>query len=690
LYIKGGGLHEIPGWSVREGYPGRGGAGVMEITILKCQNSNGTISKIILHRWTYLDQTMEKIQKIISGLLFFGIIILSLMVLFPPVDNREKTITPVPVSNKAIVPPPVTKSPLTIADEENASSSLNGEWVKMNSNAKWPERLWHCSAAMWDGSIVLIGGQATPLGITNDVWSSPDHGITWKQMTSSAPWSERIGHSCVALPDESIVLMGGSIKNDVWRSTDSGITWVEMTANAGWAPRKDQSSMVMPDGSILVLGGDIDDQGHRVNDVWRSTDKGATWTQVTEHAGWAPRRYQSAVALSDGSVVVMGGNGFNDVWRSADYGVAWTQKTAHAGWTPRFGQTVVALQGGSILLMGGRDPAMKNDTWISHDEGATWALVNQSSGWEARDFATSVVTHDGSVVLIGGEGEKGMKNDVWVFLRSGQPVPTKQPTPAPTTILPTPRITTVPTASEVRDTDNPSLFIRMDPIQDFETDSAFNITGPTTLNMTIKTNYPEESLFSFDIINEDSSRHLLTRVDIQPAVMGMDGLNATSYIYNMKGQPIGHYRAEVNKANTNTTVTGRFNINPPGLWVWVWTDPIGTVYEGDMVTITGTTNMEPGGEIAIDMNMMLHPCPYFDKSEVNQSQRWLCYHNCNYSPGPETATVIQSLQGKNIWRATINTTGWCWNEEYYFRTRVSDWINVTGGSSFRVNQPKQS
>ena len=43
--------------------------------------------------------------------------------------------------------------------------------------------------------------------------------------------------------------------DDVWRSTDDGSTWTQMTASAGWSPRTGHSSVVMPDGSIMLMGG---------------------------------------------------------------------------------------------------------------------------------------------------------------------------------------------------------------------------------------------------------------------------------------------------------------------------------------------------------------------------------------------------------------------------------------------------
>jgi hypothetical protein len=177
---------------------------------------------------------------------------------------------------------------------------------------------------MPDGSIVLMGGW-DGYNIKNDVWHSLDKGVTWHQHTTGSTWwTPRADHSSVAMPDGSIVLMGGDIydrsyKNDVWRSTDNGETWTEMTPGAGWTPRAKFSSVAMADGSIVLMGGDISD-GSKKNDVWRSTDNGETWTEMTASAAWSARHYHSSVAMPDGSIVLMGGidSNFekkNDVWR---------------------------------------------------------------------------------------------------------------------------------------------------------------------------------------------------------------------------------------------------------------------------------------------------------------------------------------------------------------------------------------
>jgi hypothetical protein len=123
--------------------------------------------------------------------------------------------------------------------------------------------------------------------------------------------------------------MGGrdntwNFSDEVWRSTDGGATWTLMTSAPGWSPRGLARSVVLPDGSILLMGGAAGSAfSEYFNDVWRSTDFGATWTEITGHAPWTARIPFGAVTLPDGSVVIIGGTAqgssgstwVNDTWR---------------------------------------------------------------------------------------------------------------------------------------------------------------------------------------------------------------------------------------------------------------------------------------------------------------------------------------------------------------------------------------
>jgi PKD repeat protein len=277
---------------------------------------------------------------------------------------------------------------------------------------------------MPDGSIILMGGSGGP-SYFNDTWRSTDNGATWTLMSANALWMRRSGHSSVAMPDGSIVLMGGftfpglGIMNDTCRSTDNGTTWTQLAASAGWRSREDHTSVVMPDGSIVLMGGIDASTGTSLNDTWRSTDNGTTWSQMSASSGWGARYDHTSVVMPDGSIVLMGGSVYpavygNDTWRSIDNGTTWTLMNASSGWAGRVWPESVAMPDGSIVLMGGWDgsgPSF-NDTWRSTDNGATWIQLAQSAGWTARNGHTSVCMPDGSIVLMGGSSG-GIVNDTW-------------------------------------------------------------------------------------------------------------------------------------------------------------------------------------------------------------------------------------------------------------------------------------
>jgi PKD repeat protein len=306
--------------------------------------------------------------------------------------------------------------------------NLTAPWTQVNASAGWSARSGHSSVVQPDGSIVLMGGGDSS-GRKNDVWRSTDKGTTWTQVNASAGWSARGDHSSVALSDGSIVLMGGfdgSRLNDVWRSTNNGITWTKVNANAGWSGRYAHSTITMPDDSIVLTGG-ADNSGVK-KDVWRSTDKGTTWTQMTASAGWSARYVHSSVAMPDGSIILMGGRTsasvttyVNDVWRSTDKGTTWTQMNASAGWSPRTGHSSVVMTDSSIMLMGGvnNTGSCMNDVWQSKDSGATWTKITASATWSARGYPRTVGMKDGSIILMGGYTGSSLLNDVWRFMSAG-------------------------------------------------------------------------------------------------------------------------------------------------------------------------------------------------------------------------------------------------------------------------------
>jgi PKD repeat protein len=350
--------------------------------------------------------------------------------------ERQTAATQPPVADFTAHPTSGT-APLTVSFTDSSSGNPNGwawyfgdehftePWTLMTARAGWSQRYYHSSVVLPDGSVLLLGGENSG-GISHyhDVWRSTDNGATWILINASAGWPGRSEHSTVVLPDGSIVLMGGihesySYLNDVWRSVDNGTTWTLMNASPGWSRRIGHSSVALPDSSILLIGGY---DGDEKNDTWRSKDNGATWDLVTTEAPWSARHGHSCIVLPDESIILTGGGGSggwihtNDVWRSTDAGSTWVLVNASAGWLARDGHSSAVMADGSIVLMGGEDGITAvNDTWRSTDKGVTWSEVDLTAEWSARTALSSVTMPDGSIMLIGGASIDGVKNDVWRF-----------------------------------------------------------------------------------------------------------------------------------------------------------------------------------------------------------------------------------------------------------------------------------
>lgn len=324
------------------------------------------------------------------------------------------------------------------------ASTVHAGWVRVTPEAKWPARSNHAVVTLPDGNIVLMGGgylsRPNVMEGMNDVWRSEDQGASWSEMERpedpNPPWWfwPRQNHSGVVLSDGSIVLMGGSGMNDVWRSEDQGASWTRVTREAEWSGRSGGPAVVvLPDDSILLMGGltiDWTIEGEKreyKSDVWRSTDQGATWTEVTANAPWRGREGHTAVALPDGSIVLMGGSYwhsdedrdiFNDVWRSQDQGQTWELMTDEDArrWHPTDGHATVVLSDGSIVLITGN---WLNEAWRSTDQGATWSMMAEKVPWSERDGHAAEILADGGILLMGGtarvSGAFAQTNDVWRF-----------------------------------------------------------------------------------------------------------------------------------------------------------------------------------------------------------------------------------------------------------------------------------
>lgn len=171
-----------------------------------------------------------------------------------------------------------------------------------------------------------------------------------------------------------------------------------------------------------------------------------TWINVKDNA--FPARYGAGVTtLTDGGgnhyLIVAGGtNGtayFNDVWYSTDDGATWTQATASAAWSKRAGHALIT-QGDRLEVIGGTNGTINGvedtafyDVWYSYDL-ATWSKLTDTPAWKsttntgnATGLAYFGCAYDGSTIIInGGEkytnaatGKRVLSKEVWTSPTGG-------------------------------------------------------------------------------------------------------------------------------------------------------------------------------------------------------------------------------------------------------------------------------
>ena len=326
----------------------------------------------------------------------------------------------------------------------SASAEFNSfQWVETNPSASWAARAGH-QVLNVNGTFFLIAGRS-PLDlpipgasvIWGDVWYSTDRGASWTLLLPDAEeaglWKNRAYFQAVEKAGYMYIIGGqnfivednpcppfpttppcpplvanSDFFNDVWRSND-GINWEAMTLEAPWEGRAGLSAVALGNDLYVMAGSQNDDDAvvegpaPRIyfNDVWKSSDDGATWTQMTAAAPW-DKRAGGVTIVKDGAILMIGGEAgfvgpyFNDVWSSTN-GATWVRLTADAGWSPRPGHKCGVVTGELVCFGGFGLVTNPMDMWSSVD-GATWTDLQQVP-WNAA--TPGDIKYDFDVVTVG-------------------------------------------------------------------------------------------------------------------------------------------------------------------------------------------------------------------------------------------------------------------------------------------------
>lgn len=134
----------------------------------------------------------------------------------------------------------------------------DGTWSQLMEHAPWDPRSFHQVVA-YNGWLVLAGG-GDQGGEFADVYSTPD-GVTWTLVNQWAAWPARTAHAMVNFGQTLYVIAGlhnttgvELALTDVWSSPDGGVSWSEVTNTPPWQKRSFEPAVVF-NNQLVMTGG---------------------------------------------------------------------------------------------------------------------------------------------------------------------------------------------------------------------------------------------------------------------------------------------------------------------------------------------------------------------------------------------------------------------------------------------------
>ena len=222
--------------------------------------------------------------------------------------------------------------------------------------------------------------------------------------------------------------------------------------------------------------------------------------------------------------------------------------------------------------------------------------------------------------------------------------------------------------------------IKIDPIQSFQTNNAFEIIGPTTINITGITDFPVNSPLKLYIIEESLQQYVCRTVIV--VTNNRSGQKSFAYTYDMKGNPPGDYRVLITDGIDYNGADIKFYISPGRTYYKsIQIESVGKVQIGRDLVVEGMTDMPLGSEIMIRSFISAHSC-LPDSVPDKNGERSFCGGSCsNTGISKQAVQVIAGQGNNNLWNATIPTSDWCPGEYYQVDATALNWTNVTSAST---------
>ena len=257
------------------------------------------------------------------------------------------------------------------------ASSLAAVGVAPAAADSPPARFGH-SMVNINGDIYLFGGlvPGNP-NPQNDVWEFHSGTNTWSEVFAACPPPGRYSHAATGVDDKMYITGGmddeGNTLDDLWEYDNEANSWSEVLASCPLPARSDHSLDALPDGSIVAIGG-MGSAHTPLSDTWVYDTVASSWTQRTDFPGPYGGAYGSSTAVHGNKVYVSGTT--DDVYVYDVITDSWTTITP-GGTTPPNRVLGASAQVGSSTveyLFGGEDENgnILSDIWEFDYGTDTW------------------------------------------------------------------------------------------------------------------------------------------------------------------------------------------------------------------------------------------------------------------------------------------------------------------------------
>jgi len=232
---------------------------------------------------------------------------------------------------------------------------------------------------------VLYAGKAGDAS-TRGLWRSTDSGQTWQHISTVLGWIPRSMGISPVDPDLMFagVHEGKGAESDerIFRSTDGGFSWTSVywIHGGGSIGYVASPTYVLPDRfdssrAYIALHWGDDDAG-----VLITTDKGQSWRLETGFGSNAQRdTYTIAQSATNANVLYKIGVTLNNIWKSTDRGDTWSQIVTGIDETNGFNPNwmLTSNRDPDLLYVGGSKPCDGYNCYVSWvykstDAGAHW------------------------------------------------------------------------------------------------------------------------------------------------------------------------------------------------------------------------------------------------------------------------------------------------------------------------------